>query len=396
MKTNLIRRTPAIANTLILWCLLTILVFASADYSPFEGDSLRKGVGGTKKIVDGIDIWNNGTPPGTYRILGILEDTRGTGFLSNMRFYPSIAEQTKKAGGDAAIIISADVQAAGTYTTPAQVNAQTNFGITTATVTGGDTYTIRCKTTHVEVIRYISAPNSSDNLPAQKIDSSTTHTSTQPTESASKEHTLLDHYRAEAEEGNEAAALHLGLLYLTGKEVSKDYAQALIWLQKSADADDAVAQENLGWMYQNGFGVDKSYAKALALYQQSADKNNMLAENNLGMCYQNGWGTSQDYHVVLAWYQKAADQGNVAAEFSVGLVYSNGWGVPKNPAKGLTWLCKASDEGNSFAPFYIGSMYENGWGVPKNIDIALAWYKKALASGNIEAASALKRIGRDR
>jgi TPR repeat protein len=52
--------------------------------------------------------------------------------------------------------------------------------------------------------------------------------------------------RAHAEQGDAAAQNELGKLYLDGRGVSKDYAEALRWFDKSADQNDTHAESALG------------------------------------------------------------------------------------------------------------------------------------------------------
>jgi TPR repeat protein len=80
-----------------------------------------------------------------------------------------------------------------------------------------------------------------------------------------------------------------------------------------------AASEN-GWLYENGFGVKKDYAEAMNWYQKSADQNDADAENHIGWFYQNGWGVKQDYAEAISWYQKAAAQGHVRAKANVELL----------------------------------------------------------------------------
>jgi hypothetical protein len=73
------------------------------QYTAYEGARVEQGTGGTRVVVSGIDIWNHGTPPRSYKILGILDDHRGTGWIAQAGFYDDLAKQAKAAGGDAVI-----------------------------------------------------------------------------------------------------------------------------------------------------------------------------------------------------------------------------------------------------------------------------------------------------
>jgi hypothetical protein len=87
---------------------------ASTNYQAFEGpDTTRLGHGGTRKTVDGVDIWDNGDPPRLYQILGYIDDSRMSGPLHIAMRDGEIAKKVKESGGDAAIFISSQSQLAG-------------------------------------------------------------------------------------------------------------------------------------------------------------------------------------------------------------------------------------------------------------------------------------------
>lgn len=58
--------------------------------------------------VDGIDIWTVGVPGRKYKILGMIHDVRRNVPWRTRSYLGDIAHLTKKAGGDAAIVIIAD------------------------------------------------------------------------------------------------------------------------------------------------------------------------------------------------------------------------------------------------------------------------------------------------
>lgn len=60
------------------------------------------------QTVDGIEIWSTGVPARKYRVLGIIHDVRRNEAWQINSYMNDIARATKKAGGDAAIIIIAD------------------------------------------------------------------------------------------------------------------------------------------------------------------------------------------------------------------------------------------------------------------------------------------------
>jgi hypothetical protein len=103
---------------LCLPLLLTATSCATTEFKPFEAKmNVFEGKGGTKSIVGGMEIWDNGEPPRTYKVLGIIEDVRGSGPLPMASLKTDIVEKAKEAGGDAVIQLSSGSHFVGMYTT---------------------------------------------------------------------------------------------------------------------------------------------------------------------------------------------------------------------------------------------------------------------------------------
>ena len=64
-------------------------------------------------------------------------------------------------------------------------------------------------------------------------------------------------FRKAAEQGGAKAQLNLGLMYVNGRGVRQDYAQAAQWFSKAAEQGYAQEQFGLGVMYGAGQGSDK-------------------------------------------------------------------------------------------------------------------------------------------
>lgn len=111
----------------------------AADFTAYEGkNAIQEGDGGEKKTVDGVDFWSNGAPPRKFKLLGYLNDRRHkTGLVGKVRMSgleSDIAEEAKKAGGDAVILVGAEAETTG-YVGQAQTNTQAN-----ARVSGNNVY----------------------------------------------------------------------------------------------------------------------------------------------------------------------------------------------------------------------------------------------------------------
>jgi hypothetical protein len=78
-----------------------------------------------------VDIWTFGAPPRKYRVLGVINDTRGGGVIPMAGYYSGIAAKVKQYGGNAAIEMSSRSQYVGTA----------SFANATTTTSGGFTGT---------------------------------------------------------------------------------------------------------------------------------------------------------------------------------------------------------------------------------------------------------------
>ena len=109
-------------RTVVFACLATMALIAplaaqAAKFAAYEGkDSLQQGQGGTKIVKADVEFWTTGTPPHSYKVLGIISDKRRTGLLyGNAVGSSGIAEMVKKAGGHAAIVLDQNTQVSGAF-----------------------------------------------------------------------------------------------------------------------------------------------------------------------------------------------------------------------------------------------------------------------------------------
>jgi len=105
-------------------CIAAMLLFAfsgaahSQEFEQWEGkQQVYEGEGGTRKTVDGVDFWSNGSPPRRFILIGYVTDRRhksglwGTIRMSSL--FEDIAEVVKRVGGDAVIVLSAEAETTG-------------------------------------------------------------------------------------------------------------------------------------------------------------------------------------------------------------------------------------------------------------------------------------------
>lgn len=91
----------------------------------------------------------------------------------------------------------------------------------------------------------------------------------------------MELYRKAAETGYRVGQYNLGNVYLNGKGVEKDEAQAAMWVRKAAEQGLSDAQVLSGDMYQSGQGVERDRVQAWAWFDTAAanDMNLFGAEN---------------------------------------------------------------------------------------------------------------------
>ncbi|MGA2402719.1 MAG: tetratricopeptide repeat protein [Syntrophobacteraceae bacterium] len=94
------------------------------------------------------------------------------------------------------------------------------------------------------------------------------------------------------------------------------HAEAVKWFRKAADQGDAGAQLNLGLMYLDGLGVPKDYAEAIKWFRKAAEQGIAQAQYNLGVMYWRGERASQDFVQAYMWLKLSAAQGVLGAQKS--------------------------------------------------------------------------------
>ncbi len=157
--------------------------------------------------------------------------------------------------------------------------------------------------------------------------------------------------------------------------------QAVLLLEKSANAGFAPAQHLLGVVYLNGHGVNRDPARAWQFFQTAAKAGSNDARNALGQMLHKGNGVPADAAAAAEWFALAAGEGNREAMANLGYLYMNGLGVEKNPQKGLELTRAAAEAGVTEAQHNLGWIYEKGVVADKNVAEALRWYLLAAENG---------------
>ncbi|MDX8379932.1 MAG: SPOR domain-containing protein [Gallionella sp.] len=160
--------------------------------------------------------------------------------------------------------------------------------------------------------------------------------------------------RARTDDAN--AQLKMGSVFLTGKEVEQDYAEAMKWFRLAASQGQPQSQFNLGMMYAYGLGVAKDHTKASHWYRLAADQGLAISQLNLGVCYATGSGVPQDNKKAIKWLNLAAKQGEAQAQFNLAVMYATGQGVKQNEVTAIRYAQLAADQGQETAQSLLADL----------------------------------------
>ena len=178
-----------------------------------------------------------------------------------------------------------------------------------------------------------------------------------------------------------ARQLELGFLYAQGIEGRPDYAKAVEWYQKAADAGSNAAMYLLAVMSIEGLGTEQDYAAALRWAQKMADSGDGSGYMLLGLLHESGSGVPQDNTTAVQHYGYATREArDIGARYRLGMLNLEGKGVPKNPVRAMEWLESAASQGDRHACYQLGYMYFTGTGVGVDYVRSGVWFEKAVAS----------------
>jgi hypothetical protein len=207
------------------------------------------------------------------------------------------------------------------------------------------------------VLALISSHEVSAFIPAQGIFESAASPHNDSSNSAVQQGIPALEERARA--GEAEAQLNLGVLYMAGRGVKQDYAQALLWLRLAAEQGNPRAQNNVGALYAEGKGVTADYQQARYWYEQAARQGDIRAEINLGTLYCMGLGVPADCQEGAHWVLKAALQGDVTAEETLATLYMRGEGMPHDHISAYVWLTRAARQGDRAASVLLEHLREH-------------------------------------
>jgi hypothetical protein len=96
-------------------------------------------------------------------------------------------------------------------------------------------------------------------------------------------------------------------------------------------------------MYHKGKGVDQNDKEAVKWLRKAAEQENAFSQKSLGILYLKGKGVEQSDKEAVKWFRKAAEQGDAVSQNSLGTLYLKGKGVEQSDKEAVKWLRKAAE-----------------------------------------------------
>ena len=147
---------------------------------------------------------------------------------------------------------------------------------------------------------------------------------------------------AESDSSDKASAMNwVGLFYIDGLGVKKDYAKANLWYEKSANLGHAFGHNNLGDQYEYGLGLEVNLSKAFEHYQKAYDLDDEcnICMTNLGRMHQFS-SAKKDLITAKILYRKAYRLGDIEAGNLLAKLLIDGLAGPKSKERAITILEK--------------------------------------------------------
>lgn len=121
--------------------------------------------------------------------------------------------------------------------------------------------------------------------------------------------TAMRYFEAAAEKKNPVGQSGLGLMYLQGKGVPKDYAKALKYFNLAAQQGWVDGQLQLGIMHLKGLGVPRDFKTAIKYFTMASQSGHVLGFYNLAEMHATGTGTMRSCSTAVELFKNVAERG---------------------------------------------------------------------------------------
>src|SRR5882724_631232 len=161
----------------------------------------------------------------------------------------------------------------------------------------------------------------------------------------------------------------------------RQYAEALVLLERGAAGGDAEARNLLGVMLSNGIGTASDLGRAAVLFDAAAASGLREARYNLANLKLHGLGAPCDEQGAQEQLLASARDGHRPALRSLGFIYNAAGPEGRWPALALQCFRRAAEAGDPLAQYACGLSLLLGEGIPADPATAAQWFAAAARAG---------------
>lgn len=173
-----------------------------------------------------------------------------------------------------------------------------------------------------------------------------------------------DYYQKSAKMGNAFSSFALAKMVLKEETPEPDeLKKAIEFLQSVADRDDVSlidiknsAAYSLGKLFLEGKVVANNIAQAIHYFDTSNEYGNPWASYQLGKLYLQGKEMPKNIEKAIQYLASSAEAGNPFSQYLLGKTFLLGKDVTKDKEQAIKWLSLSAEQGNEYAKFFLDNI----------------------------------------
>ena len=177
-----------------------------------------------------------------------------------------------------------------------------------------------------------------------------------------------DYYQKSAKMGNVFSSFTLAKMVLKEETPEPDeLKKAIEFLQSVADSDDVSLKDiknpaaySLGKLFLEGKVVAKNIAQAIHYFETSNEYGNPWASYHIGKLYLQGKEIPKNLEKAIQYLTSSAEVGNPFSQYLLGKTYLLGKDMPKDKEQAIKWLNLSAEQGNEYAKFFLDNIDKFG------------------------------------
>lgn len=178
------------------------------------------------------------------------------------------------------------------------------------------------------------------------------------------------------------AQYSMGVLYLEGICVQKNYDKAYKYFLESGDKGSVSGQFNLALMFYNGLIENGGKKAACKWFYRASQALHCDAQYFTGLCIDKDYLKGATDKESRYYYSRGAKCGDDKSMFMLAMKYINPKSSNYDYLKAKSLLDSAYNKGNIDATYNLGVMFQNGYGVTKDLKRAFLYYEEGSRRGN--------------